>query len=59
MVNTYDLFSDEELEIAELIYQRRLQMLVHSYLYYKASQPIITDHKWDEWAKELKELQEK
>ena len=56
--NTYDLFTGKDLEVAELIQQRRLQMLIHSYLYYKSSSPIITDHQWDEWAKELKTLQQ-
>lgn len=31
-------------------------MLVHSYLYEIAGEPIISDAKWDAWAKELAEL---
>lgn len=57
MVNTYDSFSDEELEIAELIQQRRLQLFVHSYIYYNLDSNVITDKKWDEWARELVKLQ--
>ena len=57
-MNTYDLFTGEELEIAELIQQRRLQLLVHSCIYYHLNTNIISDKKWDEWAKELKTLQE-
>jgi len=57
MQKTYDLFQGEELKIAEKIQQRRLQMLVHSCIYYEMDQNIISDKKWDEWAKELRQLQ--
>lgn len=57
MVNTYDLFSGSELQIAEKMYQRRLQMLVHSCLYYELDTNLISDKKWDEWARELVQLQ--
>ena len=57
MQKTYDLFQGEELKIAEKIQQRRLQMLVHSCIYYEMDQNLITDKKWDEWAKELRQLQ--
>lgn len=33
-------------------------MLVHSCIYYELNQNIISDRQWDEWAKELKTLQE-
>ena len=56
-MNTYDMFKGEDLEIAELIQQRRLQLLVHSCIYYHLNTNIIPDHKWDEWAKELVQLQ--
>lgn len=55
----YDIFSGEELKIAEKIQQRRLQMLVHSYIYYRMDDNIVTDHKWSAWALELAELQNK
>lgn len=58
MKNTYDLFTGDELMIAELIQQRRLQLLVHSRIYYELNNNIISDHKWDAWARELKTLQE-
>ena len=58
MKNTYDLFNEKNLEIAELIQQRRLQLLVHSRIYYKLDNNIVSDKKWDEWARELKTLQE-
>ena len=58
MKKTYELFTGENLKIAELIQQRRYQMLVHSCIYYVLNDNIIDDRQWDEWAKELKALQE-
>ena len=58
MQKTYEIFEGEQLKIAEKIQQRRLQMLVHSCIYYEMDQNIISDKKWDEWARELKKLQE-
>ena len=55
----YDIFSGEQLKIAEKIQQRRLQMLVHSYIYYRMDDNIVTDHQWSAWAVELAELQNK
>ena len=57
MKNTYDLFTGVDLEIAELIQQRRYQILIHSCIYYHLNASSITDKKWDEWAKELCNLQ--
>lgn len=54
---TYNLYTGSELQVAELIQQRRLQLLVHSYIYYKMNHNVISDKKWDEWAKELVKLQ--
>lgn len=56
-MKTYDLFAGKELEVAELIQQRRYQMLIHSCIYYCLNENIISDMKWDEWAKELRDLQ--
>lgn len=39
------------------IKQRRLQMLVHSCIYYEFNTSIITDKQFDTWAKELVKLQ--
>lgn len=58
MQKTYKIFEGEQLKIAEKIQQRRLQILVHSCIYYEMNQTIISDKKWDEWARELKKLQE-
>ena len=43
--------------IKEKIKQRRLQMLVHSYIYYELDTNIISDTTWSKWAKELQQLQ--
>lgn len=32
-------------------------MLIHSCLYYHLDNNVITDKKWDEWARELRDLQ--
>ena len=43
--------------IQDLILRRRLQLLVHSCIYYHLNQNIITDAQWDQWARELVDLQ--
>lgn len=57
MKKTYEQFSGEELVIAEKIQQRRLQLLVHSCIYYELDKNIVSDKQWDEWARELVVLQ--
>ena len=57
MNNTYELFNGQELVIAEKIQQRRLQILVHSCIYYELNGSSISDRQWDMWAKELVGLQ--
>lgn len=44
--------------IAEKIQQRRLQILVHSCIYYEFDTNIIDDHTYNGWAHELAKLQE-
>lgn len=44
--------------IEEKIKQRRLQMLIHSYIYYELDKNIIDDSTWDKWAIELVKLQQ-
>ena len=44
-------------DIHELINRRRYQILVHSCIYYRFNENIITDHTYDKWCKELAELQ--
>ena len=59
-MKTYEEFTDRNfLEIAETIQQRRYQMLIHSCIYYELDDNIISDKKWDEWARELRDLQNK
>ena len=63
MTTIEDLFEDEDpmvnsvQTLSEKIKQRRTQMLVHSYLYYKLDENIVDDDKWQQWANELVELQ--
>jgi retron-type reverse transcriptase len=57
MAHLYEIFSGEELKIAEKIQQRRYQLLVHSYIYYELNSNIVPDSKWSKWAVELAELQ--
>ena len=45
--------------ISELIRRRRLQILVHSYIYYELDQNIISDEIWSKWALQLENLQQK
>lgn len=46
-----------EERIAELIKRRRLQLLIHSIIYYRFDETLISDWQWTEWAKELVQLQ--
>ena len=57
MSHLYEIFSGEELKIAELIQRRRYQMLVHSYIYYEMDKNLIADSQWSQWATELADLQ--
>lgn len=60
MSATLDAFFDSAYEqtLVEKIRQRRMQMIVHSYLYYELDASIISDEKWQQWADELTVLQE-
>ena len=53
----YELFTGDELKIAEKIQQRRYQLLIHSCIYYHLNASVITDDTWNKWAKELQNLQ--
>lgn len=57
MSKTYEIFTGKELEIAELIQQRRFQILIHSCIYYHFNSNLISDKKFDSWARELAQLQ--
>lgn len=43
--------------INEKIQQRRIQMLLHSRIYYELGENIVSDFKFNEWAHELVDLQ--
>ena len=58
-MDLYKKFDGEKLKIASKIKQRRLQMLIHSYLYYELNTNIVSDATWMKWARELAELQNK
>lgn len=45
-------------EVEELIHRRRRQVLVHSIIYYKVGDSIISDAQFDLWARELARLQQ-
>ena len=55
----YEIYDGKDLYIAEKIQQRRLQMLVHSYLYYELDRNLVSDAVWSRWAVELANLQKK
>lgn len=57
MKKLYEMFDGEDLEIAELIHRRRLQLLIHSCIYYGMDRNIISDHQFDKWSDELVNLQ--
>lgn len=44
-------------DIISLIQRRRLQLLVHSCIYYHFNDNLISDSTYDAWSKELVELQ--
>lgn len=46
-------------DIKSLITQRRYQVLIHSIIYYKMDDNIVSDDTWAKWALELEELQNK
>lgn len=49
--------SREDNRVISLIKRKRLQMLVHSCIYYRLNESIISDEKWYEMAYELRDLQ--
>jgi len=56
----YDKFDNpKQLKVAEEIQRKRLQLLVHSCLYYNMSTNLISDKQWDKIAIELVALQKR
>lgn len=58
LVKNYEIFTGEDLIIADLIQRRRYQILIHSCIYYNMHSNIVEDCQWDRWAKELVALQQ-
>lgn len=55
-----EFFEQDDVDaIKAKIKQRRAQMLVHSCIYYEMDDNIVSDHRWQRWADELQQLQEK
>lgn len=50
--------ADVDQRKAALIMRRRLQLLVHSRIYYRLSTSLVDDQTFDRWSRELKELQD-
>ena len=50
---------EQKIQIQSKIRQRRSQMLVHSYIYYVLNDNMVSDDKWQQWANELCEIQNK
>lgn len=46
-------------DIYELISRRRRQIIVHSIIYYRLNENLISDYQWSQWAVELYQLQTK
>lgn len=44
-------------EIKSLIQHKRLQVLIHSCIYYELNESIVSDSTWSKWALELETLQ--
>lgn len=51
--------NDDKEKIKEFIHRRRRQLVLHSMVYYRYNRNLIADATWDEWANELKNIQEK
>ena len=49
--------SDPEGILAQIT-RRRLQVLIHSIIYYRFNSNVVSDNTWAEWAVELEKLQE-
>src|SRR3954451_25445613 len=56
-LSRFDIPPGEPDPVRAIIARRRRQILVHSYLYYRLDRPTIDDATFDEWARDLVELQ--
>jgi len=49
-------FPNPETDVGNLIKRRRLQVLVHSCLYYGMDESLVPDNVFDKWCKDLVQL---
>jgi NAD-dependent DNA ligase adenylation domain len=56
-LSKYKYANGEPVPIRALILQRRRQLIVHSFGYYRMNDNIVSDHTFDRWSNELVELQ--
>ena len=56
-MKNYEVFSGDDLIVADKILRNRLLLLVHSKIYYDFDGNILSDKDWDAMAKELVVLQ--
>ncbi len=57
-LSLFDNNNIDEEEIKSKIRRRRRQIIVHSCIYYRLGDNIISDYQYDMWAKELGKLQQ-
>lgn len=48
-----------EAGVKEYIHRRRRQMLIHSFIYYRLNDNLVSDNIWQKWANQLRKIQEK
>lgn len=48
---------DNTVRIQEFIHRRRRQMIIHSVIYYRMDDNVISDDQWQEWANQLRDVQ--
>jgi hypothetical protein len=53
----FDIPESEEHPVEAIIARRRRQILVHSYLYYRLDESLISDSVFDQWCRDLVDLQ--
>ena len=46
-------------EVMELIKRRRFQLLIHSFIYYRLNETVVSNETFDQWSDELNYLQKK
>lgn len=49
--------STDKERIREFIHRRRRQLIIHSIIYYRLDDNLVSDDTWQRWAEELKDVQ--